>query len=296
MQNIQNKDIEKAVLICLLAFVFFTISDALRKLLVVHGYPVWDILFWQAIGGIALLCFLSPFLGGMSSLVFNKSAKWHIARGILMAVNTSLSLNAIAHVPIMDAYTIFFLTPFIISIFGTLFLSEKIGIHRISAIATGFIGAVVAFRPGFAEWHFAYFEALGCVFVFSAASILARHIQDSSSKISYGFWTFFFLAAGIFAGKGFIIPPAHDAYFILMCGIIGASYGLALVAIAIAFRLAPASVIAPYQYVQLVFALAFGYLLFGDVPDTFKLIGAFIITASGLFFFARERRAKGIVP
>lgn len=294
MLKLQKGDLEKAVVLCLLAFLFFTISDALRKLLATDGYAVWDILFWQAFFGMVLLCLASPFLGGMCSLITNKSAKWHIVRGILMAVNTSLSMNAIAHIPLTDAYTLFFLTPFTISLMGTILLGEGIGIYRIMAIIVGFIGGLIAFRPGFAEWHFAYFEALGCVLVFSTATILSRQIHDGRSRISYGFWTFFFLVIAILWRNGGALPPIHDSYFLMICAAIGASYSFALIAVASAFRLAPASVIAPYQYIQFIFALSFGYLLFGNIPDFFKLLGAFIIVTSGLFFFARERKAKGI--
>lgn len=291
-----TQDYGKAIALSVFAYAAFTISDGLRKYVAIE-YKVIDILFWQALLGIILMLVFSRYLGGVKSIYQSQHRKWHILRGVLMSCNTSCSLMAISQVPLMDAYTIFFLTPFVTTIIFAVFLKEKIGIYSISAIIAGFIGGVIAFRPGFAELHSAYLYAVACLFFFSFANLVVRYakMDGSKSKISLGFWPLLFVTIGMFIVSGGNISY-HDIWFLGMCVVIGASYTSALIAIATSFSLAPASEIAPYQYLQFLFALILGYLLFGAIPDALKILGGCIIMGSGVFLFHRQKRkAKDLV-
>lgn len=282
---------EKAIALTLFAFAAFALSDGLRKLMSID-YPIIDILFWQGALGLVLLCLAIPFIGGMNAVLDRKNIKWQIIRGGLIALNTTFSLTAISQVPIMDAYTIFFLTPFVTCLMGVFFLKETIGAFRMLSIGFGFIGALVAFRPGFEAVNPAYLYALICVFTFSFSNMVARHMGATKSLAAYAFWPFIVLIMGIIVYRGGDIPPMHDAQFLLYAVVIGFAYGAASLTIAYAFTLAPAAVIAPYQYIQIIFALGFGYFFFGHIPDSMKMLGALIIIASGLVMFARERMQK----
>lgn len=281
----------KAIALSVFAFACFSVSDALRKYMSLTD-SVTDILFWQAVSGMVLMLALSPFLGGARSLLTSHKRKWHLARGVLMALNTVSSLMAISQVPLMDAYTLFFLTPFVTTLLFMIFMGERIGMYSAMAIACGFIGGVVAFRPGFAALHPAYLYAVACLFLFSFSNMIARIAGISSSKslVSLGFWPFFFVAGGIFVYTGGAVLHMHSGWFFFVCAVIGAAYGSALVMIAYSYALAPASEIAPYQYTQFIFALSLGYMLFGTMPDGYKLAGGLIIVVSGIVLFSRQRR------
>ena len=156
-------DTERAIALSMVAYAAFSVSDALRKLTSID-YPVPAILFWQAVFGLMLLMAAMPFLGGSKALLTTKNLKWHVFRGGLLAVNTSMSLYALSMVPIMDAYTIFFLTPFITTLLSMAIYKEKVGRYRMWAIVSGFLGGIIAFRPGFETLHLAHGLALACCF------------------------------------------------------------------------------------------------------------------------------------
>lgn len=293
MNTPPNQNIEKGVITALLAMFFFSMSDGTRKMIAVHGIPVDHTLFWQGIFALIALILVSPFMsGGLKAVFTRQKLGWHMARAVLIALNTTFSIIAVSNIPMMDAYTIFFLTPFVTTILGMLIFKERFGISRWAAIFCGFLGAFVAFRPGFAELHWAYGFACACVFTFAFSSIIARYIGTGNGVMGFGIWPLFLLLSGLTIYHGGGIPPLHDSYFLTLCAIGGTCYGLALVLISLAYTLAPTSVIAPYQYVQIIFALGFGYLVFHDYPDAFKIVGAGIIIGSGIFLFIRERIVK----
>ncbi len=287
----QHKGHEKAIGLVIFAFAAFAVSDGVRKI-VVQDYPIIDILFWQAVCGLIVLLILTPFIGGVRALIDRENMKYQAGRGVLIAMNTVCSLLAISAVPIMDAYTIFFLTPFVTCAMGAIIFREHIGVFRLMSIAAGFIGALVAFRPGFEALHPAYGYALACVFIFSASNMVARKIGKTQHLAAFAFWPFVILAVALLIYTGGVLPPIYDLTFFLWVGLAGIVYGLASLTVAYAFTLAPAPVIAPYQYVQIVFALGFGYFVFGNMPDAYKVTGAFIIIGAGLVLFARERVLK----
>ena len=291
----QNQGYEKAIGLVVFAFAAFAVSDGVRKI-VVQDYPIIDILFWQAVCGLGVLLVLMPFTGGLRALIDRRNVKYQAGRGVLIAMNTTCSLLAVSAVPIMDAYTIFFLTPFVTCVMGAMLFKEHIGKYRLMSIAVGFIGALVAFRPGFEALHPAYSYAFACVFIFSASNMVARKIGRTPNLMAFAFWPFVMLIVAlviyqlVYLGGHF--SPIYDVMFFVWVGVAGMAYGLASLTIAYAFTLAPAPVIAPYQYTQIIFALGFGYFVFGNMPDAYKVTGAFIIIGAGLVLFARERALK----
>ncbi len=287
----EGQNIGKGVFLAVCAFAAFSVSDAIRKLVALN-YDILDILFWQAVAGMLVLCLVCPFLGGVGPLLNLKNVKLHLIRGGLIALNTTFSITAISRIPIVDAYTIFFLTPFAVSLMGVFLFKEKIGPYRLFSILCGFIGAFIAFRPGFNDINPAYILALVCVFTFSTSSILVRYFRHDKTILSFAFWPFFVLISGILIYKQMSVTWISDISFLVYVTLAGGAYGLALLAIAYSYTLGPASAIAPYQYTQIIFALGFGYVLFGDVPDIYKIVGAGMIIVSGIVLFAREKRLK----
>ena len=283
----KKQDNLKAIILAILAFTAFSCSDALRKLQTIE-YAVMDILFWQAIFGMGLMVIFSPLLGGIKALWRTENQKWHMARGGMTGLNTYLSLSALSILPMVDTYTIFFLSPFITCLLFIAFFGEKIGLYRWLSIFVGFTGVVIAFRPGFETLGFAHLLALSCCFTFAFSNIFARYAGKKSALISFGFWPFFFVAVSVYILTGGQVEY-YNIKFLMVCMAIGFFYGTGLIMIASSFTLADASVISPFQYTQLIFALGFGYFLFGNIPDTMKIFGALVTTASGLFFFYRQK-------
>ncbi|MEZ5814805.1 MAG: DMT family transporter [Alphaproteobacteria bacterium] len=289
----QTQNIHKGIGLSILAFFFFSVSDTARKYLSLE-HDLYDIFFWQAIVGIGVLMVFSPWMGGVRGLYNAKRVRWHLLRGVLMMANTILSLNALSRVPIMDAYTIYFTTPFVVCLLSFFLFKEPIGRLRLLIIAMGFVGGLVAFRPGFAALDPAYLFACAAVFTFSFSSLIAKHTKGGRDALAYGLYPLvllLFLCVGVKGGDMLFAPNFE---FLAISVVSGAAYALALVAASLCFQMADTAVVAPYQYTQLIWALGFGYLIFGDVPDTFKVIGAGIIVGSGIVFFMRERTRKSL--
>lgn len=281
----------RAIIFTLFAFAAFAVSDGVRKI-VAQDYPIIDILFWQAVCGLIFLCVVMPFVGGFRGIIDPKNMKLQALRGVLIAMNTTCSLFAVSVVPLMDAYTIFFLTPFVTCVMAAILFRENIGVYRLMSIGIGFIGGLIAFRPGFETLNYAHAAALACVFIFSASNMCARKIGPTKNLASFAFWPFVMLFLAILIYQGGAIHFIYDVSFFGWMVVIGLAYGFASLTIAYAFTLAPAPVVAPYQYIQLVFALGFGYFIFGYVPDIYKITGALVIVGAGLILFARERFRK----
>ena len=280
---------EKAIFITIFAFAGFSISDVLRKIMS-QDYEIIDILFWQAVCGMGVLLILAPFMGGVKSLIDLPNIKWHFVRGVLFALNTASALTALSLVPIVDAYTIFFLAPFVISILGMIFFKEAIRKHRMITIIVGFIGVLIAFRPGFIEINPAYFYALASVFLFSIAVILSRYIGHANGVLAFAFWPFLCLIVGIIIYKGGNIQLVYDGDFYIYMMVIGLVYSLGMLGLAYSYNIAHAAVLAPCQYVQILFGIAFDYLIWASLPDIYKIIGMVMVIGAGIYLFAIEKR------
>lgn len=284
----ERKDqIFQAVVLSIVAYALFSATDAARKYLTI-SYDVFDVLFWQAIIGLICLLAASPWIGGMRSLYRSGAVRWHVVRGILMAANTALSLMAISHVPLMDAYTIYFTTPFVVSLLSWALFKEAVGPVRLISIGCGFIGALIAFRPGFAALDPAYLYACACVFAFGLSGLVAKKIGAGSHMLSFGVYPLALVIPVCLVMKGGDMLYVPDMNFLMMSIFIGSFYAAALVMVAMGYTKAEAALVAPFHYTQLIWALVAGYIVFGDVPDFFKLLGATIIVGSGVVFFMRE--------
>ncbi len=293
----QDTQIGKAIFLAILAFAAFSTSDGVRKIIADMRYDILDIVFWQAVCGMIVLLCVAPFFGGFNSLLGKGAMKWHMIRGVFFAVNTTLSIAAVSKISITDAYGIFFLSPFVISLMGLIFLKESIGFYRFLSILGGFSGAIIAFRPGFEVLSLAHLFALGCVFTYGFASIIARHTGSKYGLTAFGFWPFLFLIIGIPIIQGGHITFVPDTEFWVWIVVAALAYSIAMITISYSYTLAPTASVAPYQYVSIIFAVAMDYLIWNDLPDTMKKIGIFIIVVSGILLFTREmiqkRRIKG---
>lgn len=221
-----------------------------------------------------------------------------LARGGLLAGATLCFFTAVTYMPLSDSVAIFFVGPLILILMSAVFLHEPIGIRRILAVAIGFAGALIVIRPRF--------ETLGVIAVlpllaaacFATYITVTRKLAKSENAWAMQFWISIFasfvLGLTMIAGSFFSIPklqpswPSLDQWGLLFS--LGAvATGSSMLAIN-AIRRTPASILAPFQYLEIFGATALGVLVFNDVPDATTLIGVMIIVSSGLYVFWRERK------
>jgi drug/metabolite transporter (DMT)-like permease len=174
---------------------------------------------------------------------------------------------------------------------SALFLGEKVGLFRWSAVVVGFLGVMIALNPSLETFGTGSLIALAGSFMYAIFIVVTRQDRNSSNVVLATAQALGGLVFGA-VGLPFNWVPVESVSHYLLLLLLGAVSIGAITCVNQSLRLAPASVVVPYQYALIVFAIAFGYAFFGDVPGMHTLVGAAIIVASGLFIFLRERRLK----
>ncbi|HEU0223567.1 MAG TPA: DMT family transporter, partial [Paracoccaceae bacterium] len=223
----------------------------------------------------------------------------HLIRSAFLAASTLFFFAALAHMPVADAIAVFFVEPFILTLLSGLLLGEPVGWRRYLACAIGFAGALLVIQPSFAEigWPAAY--PLATALLFAIYLVLTRSMAPNRDPFDLQAWTalggtlILALLLALFENTGQpaldpIPPPAFTLPWLLGIGVMATISHLFITA---AFRAAPASVLAPLQYLEIVAATLLGLLVFGDFPDSLTWAGVAIIVGSGLFVAWRERLA-----
>ncbi|NNE24682.1 MAG: DMT family transporter [Rhizobiales bacterium] len=221
----------------------------------------------------------------------------HALRGLLLGIATVCFISAVQKMPVADAISIFFVEPMILTILGGLLLGEQVGWRRYAACLVGFLGAMIVVRPSFDELGWVALLPIGTALAFAFYLLLTRHLaprEDPYAMQGYaGLFGGVFVGIALLMGSGTgsaIFDPVWPDLngWLLMLGV-GVMATISHLFLVFAFRKAPASVLAPLQYLEIVAATIFGYLVFGDFPDLLKWLGITIIIGSGLFIFWRER-------
>ncbi|MFN3207627.1 MAG: DMT family transporter [Roseovarius sp.] len=224
----------------------------------------------------------------------------HLLRGALILLATACFFQALRYMPIADAIAIFFVEPFILTLLGGLMLGEPIGPRRYAACAVGFIGALFVIRPSFAEVGPTAFLPLVTAVCFAFYMILTRRMAVRMHPISMQAYTglaaFLIIAPVLWAFDGSGVAPL-DPFWperreLLLLAAVGLLATTSHVCISFALKLAPASVLAPIQYLEIVGAAGLGYLIFGDLVDLPTFFGIFLIVSAGLYVFVRERQME----
>jgi drug/metabolite transporter (DMT)-like permease len=271
----------------LVATLLFTVMDSIGKSLT-STYPVQQVIWARYFFQFALMLLLIPRLG-ISGLLWTRRPGVHITRGLLLTIATGCMITAISMVPLADAYTITFTAPFLVTLLSIPLLKERVGWRRWTAVLVGFAGVLIVFRPIAAPVHWAMLLPLITAVCFALYQILTRKVSYDSRETA--FMMLFYLAWVGTAVMTAIVPaywqavaPGDWAWMVGM-GALGATGHLILIR---ALTITPASLLSPFIYSQIVWALGIGYFWFGDVPNAWMLIGCTVIVASGLYVFYRE--------
>ena len=219
-----------------------------------------------------------------------------ILRGALLTVCTVGMFLALKHIPIADAQAIGFVAPLFVVALSIPLLGEVVGLRRWSAVVIGFAGMLVIVRPGFAEVHWAYLVVVGVAFLYAIYILTTRRLAQTEDAVAMLFFTALIgtIATSAVVPFRWETPTATEWVVMLVMGAIGGGAHLIVIH---AYRIASASLLAPFQYVQIIWATALGLAVFGDFPDLWTMAGAAIIVASGLYVCFREaelerRRAR----
>jgi drug/metabolite transporter (DMT)-like permease len=269
----------------LLGVFMFSFGDALGKYLV-STYAVGQLLWLRAC---AALLVLSPLIWRQRDKFLQVERPWLQAIRILLStLEVAAFFLATVYLPLADVTTYYLACPIFVTALSALVLREQVGWRRWSAIVIGFGGVLIALRPSAQTISWPAMIALGGSLSFSILMLITRSLRNTSDIVmaSSQFAGTFFLGA-LMSPFGWVTPTAGSLAMFAAAGCISVA---ALICVNRSLKLAPASVVVPYQYSMIVWAITFGIIVFGDVPQPATIVGAAIIISAGLYIFLRERK------
>jgi drug/metabolite transporter (DMT)-like permease len=268
----------------LLSIFMFSFGDALGKY-IVATYSVGQLLCLRAC---AALLVLSPLIWRHRAQFFAlERPRLQLVRVLLSTIDVAAFFLATVYLPLADVTTYYLASPIFVTALSAVVLREHVGWRRWSAIVIGFAGVVIALRPSAQSVSWPATIALSGSLSFSLLMLTTRSLRATPDIV---------LASSQFAGSlllgalmapfGWVTPSMGSLAMFVAAGCISVS---ALLCVNRSLKLAPASVVVPYQYSMIIWAVMFGIVVFGDVPQPATIAGAAIIIAAGLYIFLREK-------
>ena len=249
-----------------------------------------EMVFYRSLFGLPVVLFwVLRSKGGLASLSTRRPMV-HVWRCALGVTGILLIFQGLKLLPLADATTIGFTAPIFATLLSILFLKEKVGRHRWTAVALGFLGVLVMVRPGAegAPPLVGLLFALGGAFVAASVTVTLRQLGKTESATAIVFW--FFVACATVGGVLTLIDGhSHSWPVLAILAAGGLAGGLAQLLMTTSLQHAPVSALAPLDYLQMVGAVVLGWLLLSDMPTAATLAGAALIAGSGLYTAWRER-------
>lgn len=264
----------------------FSLNDTLGKWLVAT-YSVGQLLL---IRSIAALLVLAPLMyrAGWRAFKTAPHPGLQFLRAALSSCEVGLFYWAVAYLPLADVVTFYLAGPIFVTALSAVLLKESVGWRRWSAVIVGFIGVLIAMRPSSASFSLPALIALTGSLFFAFLMIVTRTVRGSSDLVLVSTQMVGTLILGaVLAPISWVTPGPRDY---LLLGLLGIVALFAHACVNRSLKLAPASIVVPYQYTLILWAMVLGYLVFDDVPSLFLIAGAAIIVAAGIFIFLRERK------
>jgi drug/metabolite transporter (DMT)-like permease len=219
-------------------------------------------------------------------------------RALLLVLSTYCFVAAVRVMPIADALAIVFVEPFVILLIGRLAFSEQVGPRRLAACAVGFAGSLLVIQPAFASFGAVALFPLGTALSFAFYILVTRHLSREVHPVTMQFYTAFIaailclplLALGTELGEPSLTFAAPEGIYWIWCFCVGLASAVSHMAMTYALKYAPSSTLAPLHYLEIVTAVALGYVVFGNFPNALTWTGIAVIVSSGLFVIHRERQ------
>ena len=269
----------------LVSYGCFSTADAMIKL-ASRRFSVFQIAFTLSLAALLPVLALTRGQGGLRALIPNR---WRLVllRGGLSSACALVCWKALALLPLADGYAILFASPMLVTALSVPLLRESVGWRRWTATLVGFAGVLVMIRPGFAALGAGHLLATLGALLGAVSFCVLRRIGPSerSAPILAALFVCIALETAPLALRDLAVPTAPELGVLALAGLL---QGAGQAALVLATRDAPAAIVAPFQYSQMLWAVLFGALLFGDRPDPVLFLGLAIVAGSGLYTLWRE--------
>jgi drug/metabolite transporter (DMT)-like permease len=285
-EQVQRDRLTAIGLMCV-AVALFACNDAVAKYLNSHMHTVQVVWARYMAAFVLALMMSNPFARPQ---IMRTGRPWlQLGRSTLLVVSTMLNFFALRYLQLDEAIAFIFCTPFIVAALGGPILGEWIKWRRWTAITVGFLGVLLVARPGAGGIHPAAILSVGGAACYAVYSISTRILSRTDSNETTNFYSNLVGAVLVSIAVPFVWTPQGDPLIIVLMCTMGLFSGLGHYLLIVGHRMAPASVLAPFIYTEIVWMIALGLLVFGDVPNRWTLAGVAVVIASGLYLLYRER-------
>jgi drug/metabolite transporter (DMT)-like permease len=277
------------------ATLLFIVMGALVRYLSTHGAPLGEVVFARSLFALVPLMVWLGWRGEIPGALHTKHPWRHATRGFLGVCAMVANFAGLARLPLAEATAIGFATPLFTVVLAAIFLHEKVRVFRWTAVAVGFGGVLIMLTPYIGDVEANAVSAFGaalCVVGAFVVSVVMTQVRAMSRTETTASLVFSFTAISALCGLmtlpwGWTLPNATDAIVLVASGVVG---GIAQIAITESYRHAPASLVAPFAYTGMIWSVAIGFAVFGEVPQAVVLVGGAVVVAAGLAVIWRERR------
>ena len=267
----------------------FSAVDTQAKFLT-QGLDPFQITWSRQLGLLAGVVVLLMMRG--TTVLQTKQPGLQILRGALAAGSATLFIIAISFVPLADAVAVSFIAPFVVTIMGALILKERVGIRRWTAVIIGFIGSMIVVRPGLGVLHPAVMLVVVAAVLFAGRQVVSRALADTDNTQTTVAYTALVGSFLLTIPLPFVWRWDLTSQELTLLASIAIMAAFAEILVIKALEVAQAVVVAPVQYTLIIWGTAYGYLVFGQLPDMWTWIGATIIVATGLYTLRRDALAS----
>ena len=285
-----NRNHLLGVAFVLLAMFVMPFTDAAAKFLT-GRFPVSEITWLRYVVHLCVLLPLVVWREGFRALVPRRLG-YQLLRGVFMVGSTFMFFLGLTRLPMADTLALVFLYPMTVTALSAFFLGEQVGWRRWLAVAAGLLGTLVIIRPGsdVFQWWSLIPVIGGTSYAFYLA--ITRAVGPTAPPLVSAVYAVIFgtVAMPLLPSEAWVMPVGRD---LLIAASMGIGSAVVHFLVALGYQKAPASLLAPFGYAEMVMAATLGYVIFGDLPDSWTWVGIAIILSAGVYISIRESRAAG---
>ena len=288
---LQAGDNVKGALFMLAGMFVFSAVDAQAKYLTSH-LPALQIVWTRQIGLVLGVLMLIAWHG--RTILRTGFPMLQIGRGAAAALSATFFITGLNFVALADAVSVTFVAPLVVTMLAALLLGERVGLHRWAATVIGFLGTLIVIRPGMESFHPGLLLPLLAAILFAIRQVISRHIGSrdrTETTLAYTALTAFLMLSVV---QPFIWQPIGSLKLIAIITSMSLMAALGEFLVIRALEIGQAVFVSPLHYTIIIWASLYGYLIFGQFPDIWTWAGSFVIMASGLYIFHRERKRAAI--
>ena len=284
----KGNNIVLGIIFMTLAMLCLSVNDVLVKGLS-KAYPIWEVIFFRALSGVIISVVLIIFFGWKT--LKTEKPLGHLTRAFSAVACVVFYFFGLKYLMLSENVAIVHSAPILATLLAVPFLGEKLGLHRMAAVALGFLGVLVIVKPGSDLFKLESLFPLAAAFFMAVSYLATRFLMSTESSVAIIFYysLALLITSLIFFPNHFVIPSLFNLIPLMGLGVMGS---LGHYFMAQAAKSAEVIVITPFEYTSFIFLGIMGYFFYNEVPDTSVFIGMFLIILSGIYIVYREQQKK----